>query len=150
MNVRQPILDNASDDVLPHLLSTAPRALQNGLICRRRPHQLQNASRPLKRLVQATSNFRREDESGDEATLRRILQGHSEEASLSENEDLAPGASPNMHAVMSKIIDHGETINNQYEVSGDIPIGSARSGNTISQGASLQLKIQSLPILDNL
>ncbi len=99
---------------------------------------------------ETTSNFRREDESGDEATLRRILQGHSEEASLSENEDLAPGASPNMHAVMSKIIDHGETIDNQYGVSGDIPIGLVRSGNTISQGASLQLKIQSLAILENL
>ncbi|KAL8885749.1 MAG: hypothetical protein Q9215_006436 [Flavoplaca cf. flavocitrina] len=99
---------------------------------------------------EATSNFRREDESGDEATLRRILQGHSEEASLSENEDFADGASPNMHAVMSKIIDHGETIDNQYEVSGEIPTGLARNRNTISQGASLQLKIQSLPILDNL
>ncbi|KAL9035020.1 MAG: hypothetical protein Q9180_005084 [Flavoplaca navasiana] len=99
---------------------------------------------------EATTNSRREDESGDEATLRRILQGHSEEASPSEDEDLAPGASPNMHAVMSKIIDHGETIDNQYGVSGDIPIGLTRNGNTISQGASLQLKIQSLPILDNL
>ena len=55
-----------------------------------------------------------------------------------------------MHAVMSKIIDHGETIDNQYGVSGEIPTGLARNGNTISRGASLQLKIQSLPILDNL
>lgn len=97
----------------------------------------------------ATSTLLRGDESHDEATLRRILQGQSEDASLSENEDLPP-ENPDMHAVMSKIIDHGETIDNQYGARRAATTGPAHHETVVPQGASLQLKIQSLPILDNL
>ncbi|KAL8731178.1 MAG: hypothetical protein Q9166_003585 [cf. Caloplaca sp. 2 TL-2023] len=51
--------------------------------------------------------------------------------------------SPDMHDVMSRIIDHGETVDSQYAATPD-PEG------IVPQGASLQLKVQSLPILDNL
>ncbi|KAI4268010.1 MAG: hypothetical protein L6R38_008002 [Xanthoria sp. 2 TBL-2021] len=98
----------------------------------------------------ATATVPGEDESRDEAALRRMLQGQSEDASLSGNEDLAAEASPDMHAVMSKIIDHGETIDSQYEARGDTTSGLAHPEHIVPQGASLQLKIQSLPILDNL
>ncbi|KAL8850381.1 MAG: hypothetical protein Q9221_004701 [Calogaya cf. arnoldii] len=91
-----------------------------------------------------------DDESQDQAAMRQLLQENSRDASLSENATITPDASPDMHAVMSRIIDHGETIDSQYGARGDPANGLVRPDNVLPQGASLQLKIQSLPILDNL
>ncbi|KAL8644885.1 MAG: hypothetical protein Q9226_007547, partial [Calogaya cf. arnoldii] len=91
-----------------------------------------------------------DDESQDQAAMRQLLQENSRDASLSENGTLTPGASPDMHAVMSRIINHGETIDSQYGARGDVTNRLAHPDNVLPQGASLQLKIQSLPILDNL
>ncbi|KAL8953519.1 MAG: hypothetical protein Q9222_000621 [Ikaeria aurantiellina] len=57
-----------------------------------------------------------------------------------------------MHDVITQIIDHGETIEDHFP-SG--PGGSntatlGNNGNVLLQGASLQLRVQSLPVLDNL
>ncbi|KAL8994467.1 MAG: hypothetical protein Q9169_005576 [Polycauliona sp. 2 TL-2023] len=99
----------------------------------------------------APSTGLEEEESRDDAAIRRILQEHSDDPSLSEHEEnVTAEDSPNMHAVMSRIIDHGETIDNQYGAHRDLANGLPHSANVVPRGASLQLRVQSLPILDNL
>ncbi|KAL9594611.1 MAG: hypothetical protein Q9219_006941 [cf. Caloplaca sp. 3 TL-2023] len=58
--------------------------------------------------------------------------------------------SPDMNTVISQIIDHGQTIDNQYGSGSHDTAGLAGPHGTFPAGASLQLKIQSLPVLDNL
>ena len=57
---------------------------------------------------------------------------------------------PDINAVISQIIDHGETVDNQSAGSKGSAAGIANSDGIIPLGASHQLKVQSLPILDNL
>ncbi|KAL8873095.1 MAG: hypothetical protein Q9174_001383 [Haloplaca sp. 1 TL-2023] len=58
----------------------------------------------------------------------------------SENDDDTVAPQPDMHAVISQIIDHGEHVGSQYGVSTE---GSAAAFTTS------QLKFQSLPVLEN-
>ncbi|KAL8714342.1 MAG: hypothetical protein Q9220_001675 [cf. Caloplaca sp. 1 TL-2023] len=62
------------------------------------------------------------------------------------------GSHADMHDVITQIIDHGETIEGQLPSGpdGSVTTTLGNNGNVLSQGASLQLKVQSLPILDNL
>ncbi|KAL8716947.1 MAG: hypothetical protein Q9225_005765 [Loekoesia sp. 1 TL-2023] len=62
----------------------------------------------------------------------------------------AAESNPDMTAVLTQIIDHGETINNQYADRRGNAAELANIEGIFSLGASLQLKLQSLPILDNL
>lgn len=57
---------------------------------------------------------------------------------------------PDMHAVITKIIDHGENVENQYAARNQDADGLINPDSILGQGASSQLKIQSLPILENL
>ncbi|KAL8918550.1 MAG: hypothetical protein Q9172_005371 [Xanthocarpia lactea] len=90
------------------------------------------------------------NERQDDDPLGEILQEDSGGSSTSGNGSPVPEPSPDMHAVISKIIDHGETVDSQYGAHGDNANGLAQVEGILPQGASKQLKIQSLPILDNL
>ena len=57
---------------------------------------------------------------------------------------------PDLQAVMTRIIDHGESVDNQYAAHGEHPSDMLEAEGLLSLGATVQLKIQSLPILDNL
>ncbi len=57
---------------------------------------------------------------------------------------------PDLEAVITKIIDHGETIDHLYATQGYDDMGIVDTESFVSLGASLHLKTQSLPILDNL
>lgn len=59
-------------------------------------------------------------------------------------------SNPDMNAVLTQIIDHGETLDNQHAGRRGNAAGLANGEVILSLGASLQLKLQSLPILDNL
>ncbi|KAL8831832.1 MAG: hypothetical protein Q9170_005128 [Blastenia crenularia] len=56
---------------------------------------------------------------------------------------------PDMDAVMTQIIGHGETVDGQYTGQGK-DIAMANANGIFPLGASLRFKIQSLPILDHL
>ncbi|KAL8731794.1 MAG: hypothetical protein Q9181_004184, partial [Wetmoreana brouardii] len=60
------------------------------------------------------------------------------------------GPHPDMHAVINKIIDHGESVDIQYAARNDNVAGLANPDSILGLGASSQLKVQSLPILENL
>ena len=57
---------------------------------------------------------------------------------------------PDLEAVINKIIDHGETVDHHYATQGYDDMGMVDTESFVSLGASLHLKTQSLPILDNL
>lgn len=60
-----------------------------------------------------------------------------------------PSASPDMDAVMSQIIQHDNSVDGQYAHHGEVP-ASADTLDIFPPSASAQLKIQCLPVLDNL
>lgn len=63
----------------------------------------------------------------------------------------ASSSAPDLAAVIANIIDHGEHVDNHWAAQGYEYDGTAvDSDDWLSVGASLNLKIQSLPILDNL
>ncbi|KAL8705213.1 MAG: hypothetical protein Q9201_001669 [Fulgogasparrea decipioides] len=68
----------------------------------------------------------------------------------SEGANNPVGPHPDMHAVINKIIDHGESVDNQCAARNDNVAGLANPNTTLGLGASSQLKVQSLPILENL
>ncbi|KAL8780636.1 MAG: hypothetical protein Q9213_006372 [Squamulea squamosa] len=90
------------------------------------------------------------DGSSDHGAYDRQHDSEDLESPQTADGDLVPEQSPDMHAVMSRIIDHGENVDNQYGQRGHNLNGLAQVEGIVPQGASLQLKIQSLPILDNL
>ena len=57
---------------------------------------------------------------------------------------------PDLAAVITRIIDHGEHIDNHYAARGYDDMGMVDTESFLNLGASLHLKTQSLPILDNL
>ena len=57
---------------------------------------------------------------------------------------------PDLAAVITRIIDHGEHIDNHYAAQGYDDMGMVDTESFLPLGASLHLKTQSLPILDNL
>ena len=57
---------------------------------------------------------------------------------------------PDLAAVIARIIDHGEHIDNHYAAQGYDDMGMVDTESFLPLGASLHLKTQSLPILDNL
>ena len=57
---------------------------------------------------------------------------------------------PDLAAVIARIIDHGEHIDNHYAAQGYDNMGIVDTESFLPLGASLHLKTQSLPILDNL
>lgn len=57
---------------------------------------------------------------------------------------------PDIDAVISDIINHGETIESHYASQGYAAMGMVDTESYSQLGASLHLKLQSLPILDNL
>lgn len=59
-------------------------------------------------------------------------------------------ANPDLAAVISNIINHGEAIDNHYAAHGLNELGIVDTESFLPLGASMHLKIQSLPILDNL
>ncbi len=59
-------------------------------------------------------------------------------------------ANPDLATVISNIINHGETIDNHYAAHGLNELGIVDTESFLPLGASMHLKIQSLPILDNL
>lgn len=59
-------------------------------------------------------------------------------------------ANPDLATVISNIITHGETIDNHYAAHGLNELGIVDTESFLPLGASMHLKIQSLPILDNL
>lgn len=67
---------------------------------------------------------------------------------LGEANDMAQ-ISPDMNAVMSQIINHGQTVDSQYALHSD-PSASANTEGIFSKSAISLLRTQSLPILDNL
>ncbi|KAL8796574.1 MAG: hypothetical protein Q9182_007351 [Xanthomendoza sp. 2 TL-2023] len=66
------------------------------------------------------------------------------------NDIVVAQPTPDMHAVMSRILDHGEHVDSQFAAHGENVTGPDHGHRIVTQGASLQLKVQSLPILDNL
>ncbi|KAL8751934.1 MAG: hypothetical protein Q9184_005896, partial [Pyrenodesmia sp. 2 TL-2023] len=72
-------------------------------------------------------------------------QGHGE---LGDANGIAQ-ISPDMNAVMSQIINHGQSVDSQYALHGE-PAASADTESFFPQSASSLLRTQSLPILDNL
>ncbi|KAA6406774.1 MAG: myb dna binding [Lasallia pustulata] len=62
----------------------------------------------------------------------------------------ATSAAPDLHAVITKIIDHGETVERHYANQAYDEMEMVDTESWLSIGASLHLKVQSLPILDNL
>ena len=64
--------------------------------------------------------------------------------------DIKVEAHPDLAAVISNIIKHGETIDNHYAAHGLNELGIVDTESFLPLGASMHLKIQSLPILDNL
>ncbi|KAL9607906.1 MAG: hypothetical protein Q9167_007227 [Letrouitia subvulpina] len=59
-------------------------------------------------------------------------------------------ADPDYAKIIGKIIDHGESVENQYASRNLNPEGLAIAENLLGLGSSQQLQKQSLPILDNL
>ena len=57
---------------------------------------------------------------------------------------------PDLTAIITRIIDHGEHIDNHYAAQGYDVMGMVDTESFLPLGASLHLKTQSLPILDNL
>ena len=63
----------------------------------------------------------------------------------------AQGADPtDINSVIAEIIDHGETVENHCASQGYAAMGMVDTESYSQLGASLHLKLQSLPILDNL
>lgn len=63
----------------------------------------------------------------------------------------APASAPDLASVIASIIDHGEHVDNHWGAQGYEYDGMAvDTEDWLSVDASLHLKIQSLPILDNL
>lgn len=62
----------------------------------------------------------------------------------------AASAAPDLAAVIANIIDHGETVERHYANQAYDEMGMVDTESWLSIGASLHLKVQSLPILDNL
>ena len=124
----------------PTTTNTNTQGPRDGNPCQGIPHSKQDAT--IKTLG---GNERQDDD-----PLRKILQEDSGGSSISGNGSFVAEPNPDMHAVISKIIDHGETVDSQYGAHGDNANGLAQVEGILPQGASKQLKIQSLPILDNL
>lgn len=59
-------------------------------------------------------------------------------------------AAPDLSTVIESIIKHGETIDEHYAAKGLNEIGVVDTESFLPLGASAHLKIQSLPILENL
>lgn len=59
-------------------------------------------------------------------------------------------AAPDLSTVIESIIKHGETIDEHYAAKGLNELGIVDTESFVPLGASAHLKIQSLPILDNL
>lgn len=69
-------------------------------------------------------------------------------AEVEEANDIAQ-TSADMNAVISQIVDHGETVDSQHALRGDTS-PAAITAVPFPRSASFQLKTQSLPVLDNL
>ena len=83
------------------------------------------------------------------------IEHHSPKPAIESAEPatLAPASSsaPDLAAVIANIIDHGEHVDNHWAAQGYEYDGMAvDTEDWLSVDASLHLKIQSLPILDNL
>ncbi|KAL8698842.1 MAG: hypothetical protein Q9224_001665 [Gallowayella concinna] len=89
-----------------------------------------------------------EDQDGYGQIFQQSLEAR--EHSPATSDIVSAQRSPDMHAVMSRILDHGETVDSQYAAHGENVTGPDHGHGIVLQGASLQLKVQSLPILDNL
>ena len=59
-------------------------------------------------------------------------------------------AAPDLSTVIESIIKHGETIDEHYATKGLNELGIVDTESFVPLGASAHLKVQSLPILDNL
>ena len=59
-------------------------------------------------------------------------------------------AAPDLSTVIESIIKHGETIDEHYATKGLNEVGIVDTESFVPLGASAHLKVQSLPILDNL
>lgn len=57
---------------------------------------------------------------------------------------------PDFQSIMANIINHSETVDNRYASQGYDEMGVVDTASLLPQGVNLHLKIQSLPILDNL
>ena len=70
---------------------------------------------------------------------------------LATGQPSPPDAQPlDINTVIADIINHGETVENQCASQGYAAMGSVDTESYSQLGASLHLKLQSLPILDNL
>lgn len=82
------------------------------------------------------------------------VQQHPQDAPTSSNQSgqQSPlGAPPSdINAVITDIINHGETVESHYASQGYAAMGMVDTESYSQLGASLHLKLQSLPILDNL
>ena len=80
------------------------------------------------------------------------------EESLTANHQISPGQQPppqgaqqqDINTVIAEIINHGETVENHCGSQGYAAMGMVDTESYSQLGASLHLKLQSLPILDNL
>lgn len=94
-------------------------------------------------------------------TTESRVNGHAEQPHIPQEAPFKPPAktrerptyasvAPDLAAVIARIIDHGEHIDNHYAAQGYDDMGMVDTESFLPLGASLHLKTQSLPILDNL
>ena len=72
------------------------------------------------------------------------------QAAYEEHSALHDSAGPDFNTIISDIVNHGETVDNHYVSQGYDAMGMVDTDSFQRLGASLHLKTQSLPILDNL
>jgi hypothetical protein len=94
-------------------------------------------------------------------TTELRVNGHTEQPHIPQEAPFKPppkprerpsyaSVAPDLAAVIARIIDHGEHIDNHYAAQGYDDMGMVDTESFLPLGASLHLKTQSLPILDNL